>query len=557
MVATVLYIDHAKHLTPLALAYHATASRHLTTGRTDVIPPSTSVEVDSAYCPRCLTYCDAASASLGFCQVDLESSPLVSCKECPICFSPLAVSIDHVKSEGDSDEQHLVCHYLCGHCKWSSQECGVISNADKLIEYKTDPTDPSKEVDSEKRRLQVVADVSKQLECCLRERLQKKNQAGDDVFKSLTNMWAKKEKDEDRRRRLGLAAVDDVTNSKGQTWSLDVLEQSLTEKKIKLTSLYTSDVTSTGLISNATNDEAENPSNVVQSPLPTSQQVAAQMAISTTAPRFRSDLFPLPVPFRVRVNRRCLAEQAAGKTGILVKPKLNPLEGDSSLRAGHGQWFKKDSSAVNSVPRVEIHRYGKDLAGRSYAILFKIRNPTLSTIRFRFSSPALDDNSENIVNSRSALVEEHELQNIPIDPFHQTYVSARMCSTKLMDGSLAPTEWLELENAEDLFLDVGNRQQEVPAEVQEWEARAVLNSLDDKNRSNLHAVAVQRDTAWIQMTLSLESIPESSDKTHVAFPLGMQIEVGNGSWEASLIKKRDLPRDEIDIVTLNILALLD
>lgn len=555
MVATVLYIDHAKHLTPLALAYHATASRHLTTGRTDVIPPSTLVEVDSAYCPRCLTYCDAASASLGFCQVDLESSSLVSCKECPLCFSPLAVSIDPVKSEGVSDdEQHLTCHYLCGYCKWSSQECGIISNADKLIEYVTDPTDPSREADFEKQRQQVVADVSKQLEYCLRERIQKKNQAGDDIFKSLTNTWAKKEKDEDRRRRLGLALVDDVTNSKGQAWSLDVLEQSLKEKKNNLTSLYTLDATSVGFTSSAIDDEIDNPSNILQSALPTSQQVAAQMAISTTVPSLRSDLLPLPVPFRVRVNRRCLAEQAAGKTGILVKPKLNPLEGDSSLRAGHGQWFKKDSSAVNSVPRVEIYKYGKDSDGCMYAVLFKVHNPTLSMIRFRFSSPALHENSENAAD---ALVEERELQNIPIDPFNQTFVNARICSTKSVDELLAPTEWLVLENAEDLFLDIGNRRKEVPAEVQDWEARALLNSLGDENRSNLHVVAVQRDTAWIQMTLSLESIPESSEEIHVAFPLGLQIEVGNGSWEASLIKKCDLPEDEIDMVTLNIIALLD
>lgn len=58
----------------------------------------------------------------------------------------------------------------------------------------------------------------------------------------------------------------------------------------------------------------------------------------------REDLLPLPVPLRARRSRRCRAELASGRPGILVKPKLNPLEGDSSLRTGHGQWWRKVSS---------------------------------------------------------------------------------------------------------------------------------------------------------------------------------------------------------------------
>jgi hypothetical protein len=54
-----------------------------------------------------------------------------------------------------------------------------------------------------------------------------------------------------------------------------------------------------------------------------------------------NDLLPLPIPLRPRKSRRCRAELAEGRPGILLKPKLNPLEGDSSLRTGHGQWWKK------------------------------------------------------------------------------------------------------------------------------------------------------------------------------------------------------------------------
>ncbi|KAL3777637.1 hypothetical protein ACHAWO_012526 [Cyclotella atomus] len=550
MVAAILYADHENHLTPLTLAYHATASRHVTSGRTDVIPPSMSTEVDSVYCPRCLTYCDVASALSGFCQLDLESgSSAISCKDCPVCFSPLAVSID---ADDNSHEKHLICRYLCGYCKWSSSECGITSNADKLIEYKTNPDDPAKEAELEQQRQVVIAGASKELERCLRQTIEGKNQMVDEVFKSLTNMWSQKEKDEERKRRLGLGSDKSNTMMKGQTWSLEVLEQSLEEKRNKIASHYIPEAQRRSITSSTDKISAVNQANDSDATLPTSQQIAAQMIISNTAPRFRSDLLPLPVPFRARVSRRCLAEQAAGKTGILVKPKLNPLEGDSSLRAGHGQWFKKDSSAVNSVPRIQICSYGKDSTGLKYAVLMKVRNPTLSMIRLRFSPPSLKGSSEN------CFINERELENIPIEPFSQKFVNAHAISASCID-SLTPTDWVELENAEDMFLDMGTGHMEDPPNVRNWKASAVLDAVSDGIGSTLRIVASQKDTAWVEMLALAESSLKqaSAGKSHLAIPFGMQIEVGNGSWEASLIKKQDLPKGEMDMVTLNVAALLD
>lgn len=510
-----------------------------------MIPPSTSVEVDSTYCPRCLTYCDVASASSGFCQVDLETaSSVISCKDCPVCFSPLAVSID---ADDASDERHLICHYLCGHCKWSSRECGVTSNADELIDYRTNVNDPSNEAELEKQRQKVIAEASKQLECCLRDTLVSKNRVCDDLFTSLTNMWSKKEKDEARRQRLRLGA-DKSDAQRGKVWSLDVLEQSLEEKRNKLASAYSSDRVLTCTTSDEEKEDGIMKTVATNSDLPTSQQVSAQMVVTNITPRCRSDLLPLPVPFRARVSRRCLAEQAAGKTGILVKPKLNPLEGDSSLRAGHGQWFKKDSSAVNSVPRVQICSYGKDLTGKKYALLIKVRNPTLSMIRLRFSSPVLQGSGEN------GFIDERELQNVPVDPFSQTFVNARVGSLSIQ--SYTPMDWLELENTEDMFLDVRSGQDEDPSEVREWEASSVIGA--PGNGKTFRILATRKDSAWVEMVTTVESDPDLAlTETKLAIPMGLQIEVGNGSWEASLIKRHELPEGEIDIVTLNLVAFLD
>jgi hypothetical protein len=62
-------------------------------------------------------------------------------------------------------------------------------------------------------------------------------------------------------------------------------------------------------------------------------------------------LLPHPIPLRPRKSRRCRAEIAESRPGILVKPKLNPLEGDSSLRTGHGQWWKKVCHCYNLIFR--------------------------------------------------------------------------------------------------------------------------------------------------------------------------------------------------------------
>jgi hypothetical protein len=149
------------------------------------------------------------------------------------------------------------------------------------------------------------------------------------------------------------------------------------------------------------------------------------------------------------------------------------------------------------------------------------------------------------------------LEKIPIGPFNQTFVNARAIPASSI-GSLTPTDWVELENAEDMFLDMGTGQEEDPPLVRDWEASAAFDALNDGNCSTLRIVASQKDTAWVELLAMAESSPKqaSAGISHLAIPFGIQIEVGNGSWEASLIKKQDLP-GVVDMVTLNVAALLD
>ena len=551
----VVYVDHANHLSPLTLTYHATAARHLTSGRSDVIPPSTTVEVDSAYCPRSLVFCDASLASSGL-QKD------GGCKDCPICFSPVSISIDKnddgIISDAEStNNTHLVCSYICGHCKWSSRECGVTSNADKLLEYQTpNDVDTEKEKELEKQRGLAIAEISKELESCLQQRIMEKNKVGDDLFNTITKMWSQREQDEQRRKRMVIGTSQTkggIDDSSGQSWSLETLERSLLEKKKELNASYSTPENEGSLPSSQDSDDkmvvggtTENPKDIL-----TAHQIAAQMTLTTTTPQSRSDLFPLPVSYRARVSRRCRAELAAGRTGILVKPKLNPLEGDTSLRAGHGQWWKKDSSAVHVVPRVQLQlcRHCADTKTQKYAALMKVKNPTLNMIRLRLSGPSSDFGEESF--------DEHELENILVDPFTETFVQGVLCNPESMT-SMTTTDFFVLEPADDPFLDIGKGKEEDPPAVKDWDATSTLDSMGDGNTSQLKLVATQGDTAWVELILynaTAEDFSRNANK-YLAVPLALQIEVGNGSWEASLIKRRDLPDEEQDLVTLSLVTLL-
>ena len=476
------------------------------------------MEVDSAYCPRTLQFCDAASAASG----DLPHKEGAGPKDCPVCFGPVCISID--ETDADDVTGKLVCHYVCTmgkQCNWTSRECGVAVCSDKLLECENDE---ASDQDLEARRSAVIDEVTKQLEACLKERIDERNKLGESIFESIANMWNKREQTEERRKRMMSATPQQVSHD--ESWSLEALESSLLDKRKQLESLYI-----------FTDDKSVAETNEIyqpeRQPLPTAEQVAAQMSITTRTPLRRADLFPLFVPYRARVSRRCRAELAAGRTGILVKPKLNPLEGDSSLRTGHGQWFKKDSSAVQVVPRVRIVRSIRK--ERRHAVLLSVKNPTLSMVRLRFCG-----------NDSQIILGNDELRGILVDPFNEQRVQAQLCPSSVTN--LGSTGFIELAPADDPFLDIGKAKKGDPPEVSGWEG----TTTEDFENSGLKLVASQGDTSWVEFAVAFED----EVATNLAVPFSMQIEVGNGSWEASLVKRKELPEQETDLVELSLIAVL-
>lgn len=305
--AHVLYVDHQGHPAPLSICYHATASRRLASA-VDRQPPSTVSEVDSAYCPQCLAFHDATSAAnLGFC-------PKASCRLCPVCRSVASLVV--------SDQ---LCFYQCGGCDWTSRQCSLATATAVDGSGVVSPEDLDK--------------ASEELISQLTEKRTQRDQSADEHYKHMltTLEGIAKEYVKGQRSTFAWMPTANVRRKDGpEAWSLEALEDTMQDRRKLLAA---------SLAETVGGQDLQFVSLVVEQTLDESLEGKATESLllqgDGEAPLALSSLLPLPIPLRPRKSRRCRAELKEGRPGILLKPKLNPLEGDSSLRTGHSQWWKK------------------------------------------------------------------------------------------------------------------------------------------------------------------------------------------------------------------------
>lgn len=92
-------------------------------------------------------------------------------------------------------------------------------------------------------------------------------------------------------------------------------------------------------------------------------------------------LFPSRPPLRVKRAWRCVESIERGSAGILVKPQISPMSGDSSLPIP-ASWFKKANLAIHYLPIVTIQKlpYRVNDTGGVECVLL-IENPLDEAIR--------------------------------------------------------------------------------------------------------------------------------------------------------------------------------
>jgi hypothetical protein len=197
-----------------------------------------------------------------------------------------------------------------------------------------------------------------------------------------------------------------------------------------------------------------------------------------------------------------------------------------------------------------VTRHGSD--GTKHALLIKVSNPTLGVIRLRLQSSEYKGEPEWDSQSDRTPV----LEDLLVDPLTLTKINTKLATETVQQ--LQATEVCELEAAEDSFLELGKSLNDEPDEVAQWDSAAVLSSStvsSESSPSTLRLLAQKSAVGWFELVL-LETTTENG--LHSAVPLALQIEVGEGSWESSLVQPEPVEGEGVkDIATFDLVLAWD
>lgn len=509
------------------------------------------------------------------------------------CSSSSSTKRDVTKDDDMKRRQFThVCVYKCGYCQWDSTECGIYRTLE-LYKDKDDTSLPNEQcqegIDEIVRiaREELVKDLTialamhetstafQALQSCWMERnsqLQKmRRRAGLLRNKSTTDAsgFAKGTSDHAYRRKLYIANEVDLQRLQDEGkeekfdfshWDVDKLEETVEKRKVQIANQVSKSIDMNNISDKESllkvtgkniglesigegywGNDSDCTKLLNNDP---DVEVRQQLVGSVCIPTQSNMHLPIPVPLRARAERRCIQEIQAGRPGILLKPKVNPLEGDTSLRYGHGQWWKKDSSAIHSVPRVSIKAVKYDESTCRYALLLQIKNPTIGPIRLKIGT-ALEEKTKF-----------PDSLEVVLDPLTFQKVNVNVIPTQNVKSSQPRMQQISLEAMEDAFLDVAKLIQNGPFDANE---DAWVDWSSEENTCTL--LSEQNDVAWIRYVtesittpMKKELLLGENDPTHYfGIPLKMEVEVSDESWESSLIQveeKQDNEKDFVSIYTL-------
>jgi hypothetical protein len=196
----------------------------------------------------------------------------------------------------------------------------------------------------------------------------------------------------------------------------------------------------------------------------------------------------------------------------------------------------QDSSAIEVLPRVRVSIDASD--GNRHAFLVKVSNPTLGVIRLRLTASAYS--GERIWDSTT--ITTPSLENILVDPLTKVSLDAQLDTN--IAKEIVTTDVCELEPAEDSFLVLGNTtSDDVPEAVSNWDAGDILvdSKVSAEFPATLRKVGQKTSVAWFELVV-VE--PSTNPGVHCAVPFAMDIQVGDGSWESSLIQSQATSESE-------------
>jgi hypothetical protein len=154
----------------------------------------------------------------------------------------------------------------------------------------------------------------------------------------------------------------------------------------------------------------------------------------------------------------------------------------------------------------------------SIHFLLQVTNPTLGLIRLRWG-PSPYCGEEDWDGNVTLL-----LPRVLVDTISQEHWNVRLLEPGEMQ--FESTEVIQLASAEDTLLELSHSSgNQVPEAVCRW------------NGTSEHTqwIAQQQQDAWLEVVVAVKAAVKNNE--HRAIPLRMQVELGNGSWESSLIEQ--------------------
>lgn len=147
-----------------------------------------------------------------------------------------------------------------------------------------------------------------------------------------------------------------------------------------------------------------------------------------------------------------------------------------------------------------------------------------------------------------------------MDTLTQKYVDVEL-HPKLTQQTT--TETVELLSAEDSIIELGGRARSKPEPVIQWkkniQSSSASSSLPPQNDGGLRLVAKSASDAWFEVVVvkqqqqQQEEEAAATSERATAIPLAMQVDLGNGSWESSLVPVAEGKEEQQDSVTFDLL----
>jgi hypothetical protein len=151
--------------------------------------------------------------------------------------------------------------------------------------------------------------------------------------------------------------------------------------------------------------------------------------------------------------------------------------------------------------------------------------------------------------------DKHVIKHVLMDSLEENYGNVVLDWNATCN--MAASDFVELESVQDSFLEMG-RVTLLPDAVATWNGSSESPTAAEETSCRL--VACQKDVAWFELHVNSSAIvtnntgdSSNNNDDFVAVPIALQIQVGDGSWESSLIppKKTD---DGPDFVTFHVLV---